>query len=106
MRGERGAEGGDGGADFEFEMRSSRGRRQGGFPLRVDGVFGLRDGAETFLPCDRVDAVEPRFATADAEGSDGGGDVVDYLSLGAGWMAEMAGALPGSAETVAAGRAR
>ena len=68
----------------------------------VDGIFGRGNGTETFLARDWVDAIKPCFSTADEKGSHAGGDIVDHLSLSAGYMAEMPGSFPGSTKTIAA----
>lgn len=54
------------------------------------------------LARDWVDAIKPCFSAADKKGSHAGGDVVDHLSLSAGYMAEMPDSFPCSTKTIAA----
>lgn len=70
--------------------------------MRVNGIFGCGNGTVPFFARDRVEAIEPGFATADEEGPDASGDVVNHLSLSAGRMAEIPGSFPGSTKTIAA----
>lgn len=87
--GESWRESSDSGAELELKVCASKRSGERMLPLIVDCLYSLAHGSESLLASDGVYAIESRFTTADAEGSDAGADVLDDLCLRPWVMREM-----------------